>query len=128
VTFGQIVPFGVAEKLLIARDVTHVEAVARMRCDFIANVSHELKTPLTVISGFVETLQELDLDEAAAQRFLQLMREQCHEHAAAGRTFSRCRRSRRSRIMVADEPFAIVPPRCSRTRRAVAWPARVLTI
>ena len=59
----QIVPFGVAEKLLIARDVTQIEAVARMRRDFIANVSHELKTPLTVISGFVETLQELDLDE-----------------------------------------------------------------
>ncbi len=72
----QIVPFGVAEKLLIARDVTQLESVARMRRDFIANVSHELKTPLTVISGFVETLQELELDERQRARFLQLMREQ----------------------------------------------------
>lgn len=72
----QIVPFGVAEKLLIARDVTQMEAVARMRRDFIANVSHELKTPLTVISGFIETLQELDLDERQRARFLELMREQ----------------------------------------------------
>ena len=72
----QIVPFGIAEKLLIARDVTRLEAVARMRRDFIANVSHELKTPLTVISGFVETLQELDLDERQRRRFMQLMAEQ----------------------------------------------------
>jgi two-component system phosphate regulon sensor histidine kinase PhoR len=47
----------------MSRDVTELEAVARMRRDFIANVSHELKTPLTVISGFVETLQDLELDE-----------------------------------------------------------------
>ncbi len=72
----QIVPFGVAERLLIARDVTQLESVARMRRDFIANVSHELKTPLTVISGFVETLQELDLDDRQRTRFLKLMAEQ----------------------------------------------------
>ena len=72
----QIVPFGVEEKLMIARDITRIEAVARMRRDFIANVSHELKTPLTVISGFVETLQELELDERQRTRFLQLMQEQ----------------------------------------------------
>lgn len=72
----QIVPFGMAEKLLIARDVTQMEEVARMRRDFIANVSHELKTPLTVISGFIETLQDLDLDERQRSRFLGLMAEQ----------------------------------------------------
>jgi two-component system phosphate regulon sensor histidine kinase PhoR len=46
-----------------------MEAVARMRRDFIANVSHELKTPLTVIAGFLETLQELDAGREAARRF-----------------------------------------------------------
>jgi len=72
----QIVPFGVEERLLISRDITRLEAVARMRRDFIANVSHELKTPLTVISGFLETLQELKLDEKQRERFIQLMQEQ----------------------------------------------------
>jgi two-component system, OmpR family, phosphate regulon sensor histidine kinase PhoR len=72
----QIVPFGVEEKLLISRDVTRLEAVSRMRRDFIANVSHELKTPLTVISGFVETLQDLELEPRQRTRFLQLMQEQ----------------------------------------------------
>ncbi len=77
VTFSvQLVPFGVDEKLLICRDITQVEAVARMRRDFIANVSHELKTPLTVVSGFVETMQDLDLDDKQRRRYLQLMQEQ----------------------------------------------------
>ena len=39
----QVVPFGVDEKLLISRDITRIESVARMRRDFIANVSHELQ-------------------------------------------------------------------------------------
>ena len=48
----QLVPFAADQKLLLSRDVTELEAVARMRRDFIANVSHELKTPLTVVAGF----------------------------------------------------------------------------
>jgi two-component system phosphate regulon sensor histidine kinase PhoR len=72
----QIVPFGMREKLLISRDVSGLEAVARMRRDFIANVSHEMKTPLTVVAGFTETLQDLDLDPKQRARYLQLMHEQ----------------------------------------------------
>jgi len=72
----QLVPFAAEQKLLMSRDVTEVEAVARMRRDFIASVSHELKTPLTVISGFIETLQDIDVDERQRRRFLSLMQEQ----------------------------------------------------
>ncbi len=72
----QVVPFGVDEKLLISRDITRLESVARMRRDFIANVSHELKTPLTVVSGFLETMQDLELEPRQRERYLQLMREQ----------------------------------------------------
>ena len=72
----QIVPFGVEEKLLMSRDITRLEAVARLRRDFIANVSHELKTPLTVLAGFLETLADLELDERKRQRYLALMQEQ----------------------------------------------------
>jgi len=72
----QIVPFGVEEKLLMSRDITRLEAVARVRRDFIANVSHELKTPLTVLSGFIETLAEVPLDEAQRKRCLALMGDQ----------------------------------------------------
>ena len=72
----QLVPFAAEQKLLMSRDVTELEAVARMRRDFIASVSHELKTPLTVISGFIETLQDIDVDERQRRRFLSLMQEQ----------------------------------------------------
>ena len=72
----QIVPFGIEDKLLLCRDVTQLEAISRMRRDFIANVSHELKTPLTVVSGFVETMQDLDLDSSQRARYLALMHEQ----------------------------------------------------
>ena len=72
----QLVPFGTRESLLLSHDVTQLEAVARMRRDFIANVSHELKTPLTVIAGFVETMQDLELDLRQRTRYLALMHEQ----------------------------------------------------
>ena len=72
----QVVPFGVEEKLLMSRDITRLEAVARMRRDFIANVSHELKTPLTVLSGFLETLADLKLEPKQRQRYIALMSEQ----------------------------------------------------
>ena len=72
----QLVPFGMEEKLLLSRDVTQLEAVARMRRDFIANVSHELKTPLTVITGFVETLQDMEFEPAQRARYLGLMEDQ----------------------------------------------------
>jgi len=72
----QVVPFDVDERLLISRNITQLEAVARMRRDFIANVSHELKTPLTVVSGFLETMQDLELETRQRAHYLQLMAEQ----------------------------------------------------
>jgi two-component system phosphate regulon sensor histidine kinase PhoR len=72
----QVVPFGIDERLLISRNITQIEAVARMRRDFIANVSHELKTPLTVVAGFLETLQDMAVEPRQRERYLQLMAEQ----------------------------------------------------
>jgi two-component system phosphate regulon sensor histidine kinase PhoR len=72
----QIVPFGVEERLLMSRDITRLEAVARVRRDFIANVSHELKTPLTVLAGFIETLTDVEMDQRQRARCLALMGEQ----------------------------------------------------
>jgi two-component system phosphate regulon sensor histidine kinase PhoR len=61
---------------LMSRDITRLEAVARLRRDFIANVSHELKTPLTVLTGFLETLADMRLESRQRQRYLALMAEQ----------------------------------------------------
>jgi len=51
-----IVPYGDNQRLLIARDITKLHRLEAMRRDFITNVSHELSTPLTVISGYLESL------------------------------------------------------------------------
>ena len=44
--------------LLVINDVTRLRHLENVRRDFVANVSHEIKTPLTAIKGFVETLQQ----------------------------------------------------------------------
>ncbi|WP_298439873.1 phosphate regulon sensor histidine kinase PhoR [uncultured Ferrimonas sp.] len=53
----RIMAYGDSQHLLIARDITRVRQLEEMRRDFVANVSHELKTPLTVLQGYVEIMQ-----------------------------------------------------------------------
>ncbi len=57
--------------VLAVMDLTTRRRLETIRRDFVANVSHELKTPLTVISGFAETLRDPELGESDRQRFLQ---------------------------------------------------------
>ncbi len=58
--------------VLVLHDITELRRLERIRRDFVANVSHELKTPLAAIQGFVETLLTGALhDEANNVRFLQ---------------------------------------------------------
>ena len=62
--------------LLVFNDVTHLRRLEDMRRDFVANVSHEIKTPLTAIKGFVETLHRGNVDNPAeAQRFLGIIQK-----------------------------------------------------
>ena len=55
--------------VLAAFDLTELRRLETIRRDFVANVSHELKTPLTVIGGFAETLADASLDQAHRDRF-----------------------------------------------------------
>ena len=52
----QFVPYGEGQLLLLIRDVSRQVQLEGMRKDFVANASHELRSPLTVISGYLETL------------------------------------------------------------------------
>jgi two-component system, OmpR family, phosphate regulon sensor histidine kinase PhoR len=52
----QIVPYGEGQQLLLVRDVSRQVRLEAMRKDFVANASHELRSPLTVVSGYLETL------------------------------------------------------------------------
>jgi len=57
--------------MLVFHDLTRLKKLERMRVDFVANVTHEIKTPLTAILGFVETLQDGAIeDRETAKKFL----------------------------------------------------------
>jgi two-component system phosphate regulon sensor histidine kinase PhoR len=60
--------------VLVLNDITRLEALETIRRDFVANVSHELKTPITAVKGALETLLEgaREEDPAAARRFLEV--------------------------------------------------------
>ncbi|MBP7216167.1 MAG: HAMP domain-containing protein, partial [Candidatus Omnitrophica bacterium] len=61
--------------LLVIHDITEIRRLETMRRDFVANVSHELKTPLTSIKGFIETLLEGALeDKENSRHFLEIIR------------------------------------------------------
>ncbi len=63
--------------LLVIHDITEIRKLETMRRDFVANVSHELKTPLTSIKGFVETLLSGALeDKENSRHFLEII----HNH------------------------------------------------
>jgi two-component system phosphate regulon sensor histidine kinase PhoR len=57
-------------RLLITRDITDQAKLDAVRSDFVANVSHEIRTPATVIAGFAETLLSLDLDDKTRREYL----------------------------------------------------------
>jgi two-component system phosphate regulon sensor histidine kinase PhoR len=54
---------GEQKTMLVFHDVTQLKKLERIRTDFVANVTHEIRTPLTAIIGFVETLQQGAIDD-----------------------------------------------------------------
>jgi two-component system, OmpR family, phosphate regulon sensor histidine kinase PhoR len=72
----QIVPYGAGQLLALVRDVTRQARLESMRKDFVANASHELRSPLTVISGYLETLTQEPMSDPTLAGPLQEMRRQ----------------------------------------------------
>lgn len=64
------------DSLVVLRDVSEQARLERARRDFIANASHEFKTPLFSLAGFIELLDEGELSGDERIEFLQLMRQQ----------------------------------------------------
>ncbi|MDJ0813551.1 MAG: phosphate regulon sensor histidine kinase PhoR [Woeseiaceae bacterium] len=68
----RVVPYGINQKLLLLRDVTERIVLNRMRRDFVANASHELRSPLTVVSGYLDAMAE---DDTLSQSWGQPVRQ-----------------------------------------------------
>jgi len=69
-------PGNEGKTMMVFHDMTRLKRLERMREDFVANVTHEIKTPLTAIIGFIETLQDGAIEESrTAKTFLNTIDE-----------------------------------------------------
>lgn len=67
----RLIRIGEDQNILLARDVTELNRLLSMRQDFIANVSHELRSPLTVLIGYIESIYGEDLDPDTLKEIVQ---------------------------------------------------------
>jgi two-component system phosphate regulon sensor histidine kinase PhoR len=72
----QAFPFGQKRHLLLVQNVTDLQKADAMRRDFVANVSHEMRTPITVLMGLLETVQSLDLPKDQQDQYFEMMMAQ----------------------------------------------------
>jgi two-component system phosphate regulon sensor histidine kinase PhoR len=72
----QAFPFGQKRHLLLIQNVTDLQKADAMRRDFVANVSHEMRTPITVLMGFLETVQSLNLEKTQQDQYFEMMMSQ----------------------------------------------------
>ena len=72
----QAFPFGNQRHLLLVQNVTDLQKADAMRRDFVANVSHEMRTPITVLMGFLETVQSLELEKNQREQYFYMMMSQ----------------------------------------------------
>ena len=72
----QAFPFGNQRNLLLIQNVTDLQKADAMRRDFVANVSHEMRTPITVLMGFLETVQSLELEKNQRDQYFEMMMSQ----------------------------------------------------
>lgn len=63
--------------IVVLHDITEIRRLEKMRSDFVANVSHELKTPVTSVRGFSETLMSGEVtDEETTKQFLKIIHDE----------------------------------------------------
>ena len=69
-------PQGQGKTMMALRDISRIKKLERVRADFVANVTHEIKTPLAAILGFIETLRDGAIDEKeTAQHFFEIIQK-----------------------------------------------------
>ncbi|HPC84994.1 MAG TPA: ATP-binding protein [Smithellaceae bacterium] len=78
VSFSEVHGYPGEEKdMIVFHDVTRLKKLERIRTDFVANVTHEIRTPLTAVIGYLETLQSGALENTEdARRFIDIILKQ----------------------------------------------------
>jgi two-component system phosphate regulon sensor histidine kinase PhoR len=103
----QVAPYGDGQLLLLVSDVSRQMRLEAVRRDFVANASHELRSPLTVISGYLETLGQDAALDADLQGPVAEMRRQAERMTAIIRDLLELSRLEESDEVVGGEPIDI---------------------
>jgi two-component system, OmpR family, phosphate regulon sensor histidine kinase PhoR len=104
--------------VVVLHDVTELRRLERVRQDFVANVSHEFKTPLTAIQGFAETLLAGALEDPQHnRRFLEIIRDHAARLAALTNDLLRLARIEAGKLEVELVPVNVLElvERCAET-------------
>ncbi len=114
----QVVPYGEGQQLLLVSDVSRQMRLEAVRRDFVANASHELRSPLTVISGYLETLSQDPALDRDLQGPVAEMRRQAERMTAIIRDLLELSRLEETDEVVGGEPID-VPALLSMLRKDV---------
>lgn len=72
----RLMPYGPGQRLLLVSDITQARKLETARTDFVANASHELRSPLTVLAGYLDVLRD---DEQLPESWSQPVEEMCEQ-------------------------------------------------
>ena len=104
----RLVPYARNQVLMVARDITRLHKLEQVRRDFVANISHELKTPLTVMNGYLENIID---DETFATgpyaKVLNQMLQQSNRMSRIVDDLLMLSRLETDEVMKAPEPVAV---------------------
>jgi two-component system phosphate regulon sensor histidine kinase PhoR len=103
----QVVPYGEGQQLLLVRDVSRQVRLEAMRKDFVANASHELRSPLTVVSGYLETLGQDPALDPELRAPVAEMRRQAERMTTIIRDLLALSRLEETAEVVAGEPIDV---------------------
>jgi two-component system, OmpR family, phosphate regulon sensor histidine kinase PhoR len=103
----QVVPYGEGQQLLLVRDVSRQVRLEAMRKDFVANASHELRSPLTVVSGYLETLGQDPALDPELRAPVAEMRRQAERMTTIIRDLLALSRLEETDEVVAGEPIDV---------------------
>jgi two-component system phosphate regulon sensor histidine kinase PhoR len=120
----QVAPYGDGQLLLLVRDVSRQMRLEAVRRDFVANASHELRSPLTVISGYLETLAQDPVLDAELKGPVAEMRRQAERMTAIIRDLIELSRLEETDEVVGGEPVDVAALAALLRKDVLARPAR----